>query len=562
VATSTRSNVIMSERGRHRGAGRSDLQLALDEMAEAQRGYETAEAQYDGSRGEVFASARLRRALRESGTSYLLRLSRVVVKAVANRMRLAAITSTDPEAQKALARVWKDNQLALEAPIINLRSLLFGDGYVIAWPRFEEEEDEDQPEPDVDQDDDEEEPEEEGPPEAATAVDVFWNEPTTCRVFYDPARPVVPKYAARKWAITSTDQVRVDLLYRNRIERYISKEGVTNVTSDGDLEPYTGDGQRAVLPNPYGRLPVFHFRAETRPYGTPEHEPFYAVADIINKLVIAHMSGVDYHSLPQRYALMEAGASTSDAEATDEDDFAIDPTTSDGDRKEDPESQLSADPGAVWLLRGVKGVGQFPEAEPKVFMDPIREYLRLGAQLSETPMRLFDHAHSALASGESQIQSDGPFVLKVQDRTDQFGATWQELAEFILLLLGFPDAEVTVAWQPPMQVNDKTGWDVLTAKLQAGLPPRQAFMEAGYSADQVDEWFPEEDDDLPWKLELLGKVADVLQRLGSAAAFDLLPRESLLELVKVLLSEPTALLEKPVGDAPPAKPPEDGGEDE
>jgi hypothetical protein len=37
-------------------------------------------------------------------------------------------------------------------------------------------------------------------------------------------------------------------------------------------------------------------------------------------------------------------------------------------------------------------------------------------------------------------------------------------------------------------VNDLEGWQTVQVKIAAGVPPRQAFLEAGYSDEQCDKW--------------------------------------------------------------------------
>src|SRR5882672_8461415 len=48
----------------------SDLELAMVELGSAMRGYRVAEEYYEGTRAEVFASVRLRRAMAKTGTSF------------------------------------------------------------------------------------------------------------------------------------------------------------------------------------------------------------------------------------------------------------------------------------------------------------------------------------------------------------------------------------------------------------------------------------------------------------------------------------------------------------
>jgi hypothetical protein len=169
-------------------------------------------------------------------------------------------------------------------------------------------------------------------------------------------------------------------------------------------------------------------------------------------------------------------------------------------------SQFSADPGSVWYMQGLKGVGQFETADHHNFTEPMLTYLRMGSEVTNTPLHRIDPTGDH-PSGESLRTAEAPFVHKVEDRQLSFGDTWRELFGFALRVAGHASAEVTVRWTPAQTVNDLEGWQTVAQKLAAGVPAEQAFLEAGYSDEQVEAWFGQSENDLPFSVDLLVKTS-------------------------------------------------------
>lgn len=451
----------------------TDLGCGLADLTHAHRRYGIAQAYYDGDIPEVFSSVRMRRAMARTGIGFTFNFAASVVDAVVERLEIAAITSPDQAVQPYLDDVWEDNKLDLEARNIMRAACEFGDAYLIVWP---------DPTGDTDGD-------------GIGNVNVFYNSPMSVRLFYDEENPRVKSYAIKRWQLR-TGQFRVDLYYPDRIERYISALGV-KTPKERDYQPYLGDapgddlgvGSGWPLPNPFGEIPVFHFRTDD-PYGQPEHEGAYGPQDAIHKLIVSHMASVDYQAFPQRYALTAPDTDTSEAAQLDEDTFAfgID-TGATNTAGRDPQSQFTADPGSLWYMQGIQSVGQFATADPGNFTSPMLTYLRCMAQITNTPLHRIDPTGDA-PSGESLRTAEAPFVRKVRDRQLSFGATWREAMVFALRVFGVAGAfpQVDVRWAPAASVDDETGWTTAGLKLAAGVPPRQVLMEAGYTADQMDEW--------------------------------------------------------------------------
>jgi hypothetical protein len=507
----------------------SDLQNAIESLTTSAVLYQRAENYYEGTVPEFFASIRLRRAMARTGVGFRFNFAKTPVDAVVDRLEINAVSATDENSNARIEDMWRDNQLDLEAPHIMLKACEYGDAYVIVWPTAPDGAD------DFEGD---------GSPQLLDTdadgflnVDIFYNSPHCCRVFYDPERPLRKRYAVKKWILNNTQQVRIDLYYPDRIERFISKEGVTNVEAT-DMHPYRDNpGDEWPLVNPFNEVPVFHFRAASRPYGKPEHLSAFGPQDAIHKLILSHMAGVDYQAFPQRYALTAPDTDTADAVNSDEDEFSFALDTGATSRPSDPQSQLTSDPGSLWYMQGVTEVGQFAEANPETFMGPLQVYLRAMAQLCVTPFHYFDPSGDA-PSGESLRTAEGPFVKKIVNRQLSFGATWREIFEFALRITGVPDPKVTVHWKSPASVDDLTGWQTVQAKLDAGVPPAQAFQEAGYTKDQTDEWFGDNDDDLPFRVHLLSEIAVALQGLSAAASTGIVDEGQVQELISSIIGEP------------------------
>lgn len=496
-----------------------DLQYGLDELAGHRDGYVRAEQYYEGDVPEVFASLRMRRAMQRSGVFYRFNFACTPVDAICDRLEIASIKGPDQATTELLQRIWDENELDLEAPEIHARAGSLGDAYAIVWPLTDDEQAEEDA-PDLElrlQTGNEDDPAGADP----QRIGIYYNSPQVCRAFYDPEFPRRIRYVIKRWQLPakpsndpdkpSHPPVRVDLFYSDRIERYITVRGRKGTEAADYRRYYPNDdpGAEWPVPNPWGRPPVFHFRTR-RPYGKPDHKGFYGPQDAIHKLIVSHLAGVDYQSFPQRYALMAAEADTSEAAAVDEDEFATGlDTGSTTPSAGEAQSTYSSDPGSLWFMRGVTGIGQFQVSDPKVFLDPLLFYIKSGAQITKTPLHYFDVA-GQVPSGESLRAAEGPFNKGVRRRQLSYGATWQDLLEFALLILGVADPKVELVWAPPQTIDDTSGWQTNKLKMDAGVPPEQVFMESGYTVDEVQAW------GRPPDLDSMTKAVQILIGLGTA----------------------------------------------
>lgn len=401
--------------------------------------YKEAEAYYKGTNPESFASAKLAHVLRTTGHSGTHNYCRVIVDAVLNRLEIANIVCDKQNVQARVNDVWESNELSLEAYEIHRNALAYGDAYALVWP------------------------DEDG------AVQISYNSPRTTALVYDPENPRKKLYAVKMWTeksdplSTNKPRTRMNVYTADAIHKFVAD---TDEPSEG-----TNWNSMGSEDNPFGEIPVFHFRTN-RPFGKPEHFEAYGPQNDMNKLVATHMFTVDYQGTPQRYAL----AMTGEADAVD---FGDDET------ERENLNSLSGTPGSVWYMKGIHGMGQFQPADPKVFWEPIKNLKESMASLTDTPYHYLERGLSGVAGGESLRVSEAPLLKKVADRQTSFGTTWREVFLFVLKIEGM-SAHIEVKWDLVESLDALGQWDVMLKKINAGLSHRQALREAGYEESDIE----------------------------------------------------------------------------
>jgi len=391
-------------------------------------GYREAEAYFDGTVLETFATAKVRRALKVSGEAGGPNYCKTVVETVVNRLELASIQAT--------AGQEIDNQLfeagfSLDVAEIHRKALIFGGAYALVWPNDEGE------------------------------AEVTYLSPLTTTLIYDPENPKRKLACVRLWI--QDGKARLNIMTGENVYRLQAQgEQVTEDTNWTLLE---------TVENPFGEIPVFHFRT-ARPYGKPEHYSAYPLQNAITKAFVNSLVASDYQSAPQRYALSKMGGADVDLNDFDE-------------SKTDRENvgSLKNGPGELWYLKGIDAVGQFNPADPDVFWTAIEKSVRAMASITSTPLHYFELKTNI--SGESFRAAESPHLKKVKDRQASFGATWREVLRFLLKINGI-ESDVVIGWVPNESLDELDRWRLSLLKINAGLSHKQALIEGGYTAKAAD----------------------------------------------------------------------------
>jgi hypothetical protein len=415
-----------------------DIIRAMDTLAHRRPVYNNAESYYQGSQREIFANARWSHLFRENGT-YVLNYCKTVVDTVLDRLEISTVEATTKQATKVLGDLWEQNELVIDATEIHRRALVFGECFAIVWPDENGE------------------------------TTITYNSPMTTTMVYDDENPRVKRAAAKMWEQHSQfggTTTFLTLYYADRIEKYKRAGEMSLIAGGGDAAGWGAPYE--IVENPFGEIPVFHFRTG-RPHGTPEHAGAIGPQDAINKLVNNHMLTVDYQGAPQRYALSSGGNS---AELTDFDE---------GEAARENLEGLKTGPGEFWYLNGITQVGQFNPAMPETFTNPILDYVKYLASLTQTPLHFFQSG-TTFSSGEALRNAEAPLTKKVRDRQLVFGATWRELFKFALKIEGF-DVDVQVQWTTSESMDVSDAWNIASVKRNLGIPLEVILREMGYDAE-------------------------------------------------------------------------------
>jgi hypothetical protein len=413
----------------------SDIKKAIDAIVDSRNHYLTAEAYYEGTNSEVFPNQRWYKLLTNAGSDFRFNFARTVVDSVLNRLEIANIFGTTDAANEQINKIWETNDLVLDADEIHRRALVYGNAYAIVWT-------------DVN-----------GNPT------IDYNSPLNTVVIYDDENPRIKRFGAKLWQTEDSQGKKIaklNMYYPDRIEKYAAFGEIENIVSASSFKLVE------TIDNPWGEVPIFHFRT-AKQYGRPEHADAFGPQDAINKLIVTHMTTVDYQGAPQRYALSGGGNS---AEFEDFDDDAA---------EVDNLGKLRNGPGELWYLKGVSKVGEFSPADHKVFTEPVKDFVRSMASITNTPLHYFEKTGN-VPSGEALRTAESPLLKKVEDRQISFGNTWRDMFRFVLKVEGI-NSDVQVKWQSVESMDSLDAWEVAVKKRVVGVSLEQVLLEMGYDLE-------------------------------------------------------------------------------
>ena len=397
-------------------------------------------AYYDGTAMLPVITERLREVYHQFNIVGAENWSAVVVDSMTDRITLRGLHGPDDATTALLADAWSGTNLALETADAHEAALVGGEAYMIAWRDGD------------------------GP------VECYYNDPRTCHIFYDTARPNVAALAC-KWWDDEDEAARF-------LKIYTADEIATYRAVRRSFDADRADASRflpvdAPAPNPFGVIPVFHLRPRRRPIS--ELESIISIQDAINILLANMLVTAEFNAAPMKYIISNATGI---------------------------EDLVSA-PNRVWTIPsgdalGGNGtsstqVGQFAAADLGNYLSAVEQYINALSSITRTPKHYFQLGQNA-PSGEALRVMDGPLVKKCRDRMDRFTPTYRGLGAFLCQLQGVmvDPATIRADWanpeteQPLHQAQETTARaQAIVAKRQTGMSRRQGLRELGYTEDQI-----------------------------------------------------------------------------
>lgn len=514
--------------------GSSDLMEGLKALDAAIPAYEERWTYYAGDLPEQFASARLKAMLNGTAKDYRFRLARIPVESVGNRLGINSITSSAGDAvNRIIEEIRQANDMDLIEPALHERTLVFGDAYLFVWPVVADEMLNADAPADV---------------EAVEAgVELAYQSPLSCRAMYEHEDGRRIRYVVRRWQeeVPLGKRWRAEVWYADRVEPWRTDPGSKGTTAE-EWFPYAEDGFGDEIPadannwpepHDFGEIPFKHARTDL-PYGRSELEDFVGPQNMLTKAVSTQSTGIESHGWPERYriaddktVLEQAGDIVPWGDAEDAYSRATTPEQVSGRR---------SGPGTEHTYHGTKSVGEWTPPNIGSMIDPIEQWVQLGAAASGTPLAEFDPRLGANMSGVAWDRSERPLRAKEADRKRFLLRFWREVYSLALLFRGVRDpGDISVNWAPPAVISDPEWWNTATIRREHGVPQETILLEANYTAEDIEAWKKEQDESLllDEKIERLAKMGDALQKLGAGATLLGVPPERIAKLVEVILGE-------------------------
>lgn len=417
----------------------TDLELAVATLLVKKERYDKYFDYYDNDQPLIYSRDKLRDMFKNLDANFTENWTAVVVDSLHDRITLQRITiANSDEMTKRLDELMKASELASEADDVHLATIVTGEAYVIVWKDGEE----------------------------GSQPEFYYNDPRITHIFYDASKPRTKRFAC-KWWVGDDGYRYLTLYYPDRLEYYHSSKkeeaGAASVSADDYHKSFEKlSGAEGQADNPYGEIPVFHFRRSRRKT-ISELKNVLSIQDSLNKLVADMMIAAEFGAFPQRWTISQG----------------------------DPGVLLNA-PNKIWNIPASDGdgqptsVGQFPATDLANYLNAIEKKAATIGIISRTPKHYF-FALGGNPSGEALIAQEAPLNKKAQKYIDRFVTPWSDVAGFMLKLDDvIVDSNAIIPhFDKPETVQPYTQALIRKENIQAGIPLVWQLRQEGYTDEEI-----------------------------------------------------------------------------
>lgn len=427
-------------------ASNPDIEIASRLLQKNRTRYTVTERYYSGDHDLAFATDKFKNAFGSLFREFALNLCPAVVDALKDKLILTGfgVEGGETSAAEEAWKIWQRNRMGKRSGEIHKEAIKSGDAYAIVWP------------------------------DAAGRATIYPQRAGTCMIRYDEETPGKILWAAKYWETVEL-RPRLNLYYPDRVERYIGSRTRSD-PSEKKLDPETvkyvpfdGDGS-AVIKNPYGVVPVFHFANNTDIglLGDSELNSAIPVQNALNKSVLDMLVAMEFSAFRQRW---------------------ISGIEVEYDEKGNPIAPFRSGAERIWLTESAETkFGDFEATDLKQFLEVKESFTIDMARTTGTPIYYFIQAGGSHPSGESLKKSESRFINKVRDRMEAFGNVWEDLMAFCLKIDSKgKDVRLFAEWEDPAPLTEKEQLENLLMKQDLGVSMEKLLEEAGYGESDIQQ---------------------------------------------------------------------------
>jgi hypothetical protein len=237
-------------------------------------------------------------------------------------------------------------------------------------------------------------------------------------------------------------------------------------------------GDASVVPNPYGRVPIFHFpNKRFQSPGISELTDVYPLQDALNKAVTDLLVAMEFSSYRQRWV-------------TGLDVGEIDENSG---RPKNPPFNHGVDK-ILAASSPETHFGEFGATDLTQFLE-VHENLRSEiARVSGTPLHYLFITRGDFPSGEAMKSAEARFTKKVIDRQINFGNTWEDAVAFGMQIDGdeLPTSyRLSTMWEDASPTTPREIAETMLMKKALGVSERQLLKELKYDEELIDAMLKE-----------------------------------------------------------------------
>lgn len=407
----------------------TDIERAYAALSGKNTPYTTAFSYADGDQPLKYSTERLREAFRNINTTFNQNWIAVVVNSALDRLVFKGWSSESEEVNDMLQTVYDSHEIALESYDAHKSALITHESFIIAWKEADDE------------------------------LQVYYNDPRLCHMFYQADNPKKKEFAC-KWYKAADDTYHMTLYYPDRLEYYETTAMKAAPTTANAFKP----SEIESATNPFGEIPVFHFTIN-RHSGTSELTNIVTLQDAVNKLLADMMVSAEFGAFKQRYIISASDTST-----------------------------LRNAPNEIWQIPPGDGsgqgtqVGEFQGTDLNNFLNAIDKIANSIAIISRTPKHYF-YSSGGNVSGEALIAMESPLIAKVEQYQKMFTVPWKELGAFLLKLSGQAvlKDDLAVVWEPAQSVQPLTEAQTIKTLIESTIPLSTALKWSGKSEAEIKE---------------------------------------------------------------------------
>lgn len=431
------------------------IRWAIDSYASQIDAYTKYENYYNSEHELAFATDKWIEIFGDEFEEAAFNFCQVVVDSPAQRLEILGWDSDDKsdegkEAIKAAEDIWDDNELSGgDEDDLHTQAFVKGDGYLMVWPGNGGK-DLDNP-------------------------NIIYHDALDVNIFYNPANKRQALRATKKWEDES-GQLHLYIYYEDHTEHYLVPNQLNAAMSAGLIAPEVGADSQLLpegwvkaadsdIPNPWNRLPVFHFRNRSpgSTHGMSEIKPVIPAQNAFNKITMDMLIASEFGAFKQKWM---AGSGH-------------------------PAEGWKTGAGRIWATTDPSAkFGQF-DADDLTMWGRVRaEIIGDIAKMTQTPLHYL-RPSGDMPSGDALKTAESGLVEKIKDRQKRWGKPWSEAMTFAVSIKLRKDVKSAVypRWRAAETRFELEQAQTVQLKSILGIPLEHLWSEHfGYSEEMIEEF--------------------------------------------------------------------------